>query len=147
MKLTKLSAVAGVVLVATVVALFATTHQTSATPSSAADIVLGPALSTPHLSADVAIQRVKDQGAAPLFDHASQIVTHFGSRTPPVKLNGASLPTKDYWTVHVIGLKPNSNGQPLLMYHGSPDHPAPPSPSEVTFVVDDQTGLVVEVDY
>ncbi len=144
----KLIVVAVVTIFVTALVVLASTHRGVASEQSGSQVTLGQPLGPPHLNAAKVIQIIKTQGnTAPLFAHASHVATSFGSRTPTIRFNGQALPTKDYWTVTLTGLVTDSNGQPLLQRHGSPFAPAPPPVTSVTFIVDDLTGRVVEIDY
>jgi hypothetical protein len=111
------------------------------------NMTLGAPLAPPHLTADGAIQIVKNQGVAKLFRYAKGVTTSFGSRTPSVRFQGNSLPTKDYWAVTLTGLGKDSNGADLLPREGSVQQGAAPPGNTVTFYVDDELGKVVEIDY
>jgi hypothetical protein len=116
-------------------------------------IRLGAALGPAHMTKEQLMQALQHDGVEPvLFQHAGQITTQYGSWRPSVSTNapsasapGQPLPTADYWTVTLTNVVA-SNGKGLIGRPGGSKYSPPLPPAKnVTMVIDDSSGHLVEV--
>ncbi|MGH2443362.1 MAG: hypothetical protein ACRDFX_09390 [Chloroflexota bacterium] len=125
-----------------------TSHRKDAVVT--APIVVGKPLGVARLTAAEAVNAVKAQNDGVLFTYAKSIVTNFGSYNLGLTQQNAGggriqSSTKDYWLVTLTGLNKDNRGNYLLVGSGGlAAHPVLHVFHNVTFVVDDSSGKVVE---